>query len=130
MAQNPLYAPSLPSQLEQEKQSNDRPERLDDARSTTDTTTNNMQILTDKTSGKRYSYNNATKESKWLIPADGGLVTGVSPPVNSNEASNRSKRKSFIKVTNDKIGEDDYFQNIETDETVWEIPADGDLVAM
>jgi len=46
----------------------------------------------------------------------------------SNETSNKSKRKSFIKVTNDEIGEDDYFQDIETGETVWEMPEDGDLV--
>jgi len=134
MAQNPLYAPTPPSQLEQEKQSNDRPERLDDdARSTTDTAaTNNMQILTDKTSGKRYSYNNATGESKWLTPADGDLVSGAeaAPPANSNETSNKSKRRSFIKVTNDEIGEGDYFQDTETGKTVWEIPADGDLVSI
>ena len=69
-------------------------------------------------------------EFVWEIPQDGDLVTGKSPPANSNGTSNKSKRRSFIKVTNDESGEDDYFQDIETDETVWEIPADGDLVAM
>ena len=64
----------------------------------------------------------------WEIPADGDLVAEAPPA--SNGTSIKSKRRSFIKVTNDEIGEGDYFQNIETGETVWEIPADGDLVAM
>ena len=65
------------------------------------------------------------------IPVDGDLVTGApTPATNSNGRSNKSKRKSFIKITNDEIGEADYFQDIETNKTVWEIPADGDLVNM
>ena len=60
MVHNPLYAPS-PSQSKQEKQPNDQQERSEDARSTTGTATNNMEIL-----GKRYSYNKVTGESKLL----------------------------------------------------------------
>ena len=48
----------------------------------------------------------------------------------SPAAKKSSKRRSFIKVTNNDDGEDDYFQDIETGKTVWDIPADGDLVTM
>ena len=72
-----------------------------------------------------------TEETVWAIPVDGDLVTGAPTSAsNSNGTTDKSKRRSFIKVTNNEIGGADYFQDIETKKTVWEIPADGDLVNM
>ena len=69
----------------------------------------------------------------WEIPADGDLVSSgaaEAPPPANNGTSNKSIRRSFIRVTNDENDQGDYFQDIETNESVWEIPADGDLVVM
>jgi len=88
-----------------------------------------IKVTNDEIGEDDYFQDIETDEFVWEIPADGDLVTGAALSANSNE-SNKSKRRSFIKVTNNEIGEDDYFQDVETDETVWEIPADGDLVAM
>ena len=90
-----------------------------------------IKVTNDKIGEADYFQDIETNKTVWEIPADGDLVTGApTSAANSNGASNKSKRRSFRKVTNDEIGEDDYFQDIETNETVWEIPADGDLVAM
>ena len=94
-----------------------------------------IKVTNDEIGEDDYFQNIETGESVWEIPADGDLATGATPPAanstsTSNGTSNKSKRRSFMKVTNDEIGEDDYFQDIETEETVWEIPADGDLITM
>ena len=41
--------------------------------------------------------------------------------------NNKARRKSFIKIENED-GDDDYFQNVETGETMWEMPEDGELL--
>ena len=94
-----------------------------------------IKVTNDEIGEDDYFQDIETEETVWEIPVDGDLVTGAAPPPansisTSDGTSNKSKRRSFIKVTNDEIGEDDYFQNIETGEFVWEIPADGDLITM
>jgi hypothetical protein len=42
--------------------------------------------------------------------------------------NNKARRKSFIKIENEDGG-DDYFQNVETGETMWEMPEDGELLS-
>ena len=43
--------------------------------------------------------------------------------------NNKARRKSFIKIENEDGG-DDYFQNVETGETMWEMPEDGELLSI
>ena len=85
-----------------------------------DSSVSTDDVYVDENSGRRYSVTEL------------GVSVWVDDTWNEEEQkeeqSIKSKRRSFIKVTNDEIGAGDYFQNIETGETVWEIPADGDLV--
>ena len=59
------------------------------------------------------------------------LSIGAKNARNVAEAAkiNKSSRKSFIKIENGDGG-DDYFQNVETGETMWEMPEDGELLSM
>ena len=43
--------------------------------------------------------------------------------------NNKARRKSFIKIENEDGG-DDYFQNVETGETMWEMPENGELLSI
>merc|ERR1711935_294882 len=89
-----------------------------------------IKVTNDEIGEDDYFQDIETGKTVWEIPADGDLVNNgaaEAPPAN-NRMSNKSKRRSFIKVTNDKNDQGDYFQDIETNEAVWKIPADGDLV--
>ena len=79
-------------------------------------------IHVDAKTGRRYSYNTETNETKWLAEDDeqGGATQG--------ETKNHgTKRKSFRKI--DGGEEDDYFVNVETGEAVWYVPEDGEEVS-
>ena len=94
-----------------------------------DSSVSTANVHVDENSGRRYSVTELG-ESVWIEDNEEAkkkedLEIRVDPA-----AKKSSKRRSFIKVTNDENGEGDYFQDIETNETVWEIPVDGDLVAM
>ena len=73
--------------------------------------------------GRRYSYNAETSETKWL---DEGEEQGGA--TQSETKNHSTKRQSFRKI----VGDDNavFFQNIETEETVWEVPKNGDLVEL
>jgi hypothetical protein len=56
----------------------------------------------------------------WEVPEDGDVV------VDEHQLhTNPMKRKSFKKIEDPEHGV--YFQNVETDDTVWELPVDGEL---
>ena len=80
-------------------------------------------IHVDAETGRRYSYNAETNETKWLAEDEdeqGGATQG--------ETKNHStKRKSFRKI--DGGEEDDYFVSVETGEAVWYVPEDGEEVS-
>ena len=38
----------------------------------------------------------------------------------------KSKRKSFVKIEDETAG--DYYQDVETGDTVWDVPSDGDVI--
>ena len=80
-------------------------------------------ILVDAETGRRYSYNAETSETKWL---DEGEEQGGA--TQSETKNHSTKRQSFRKI----VGDDNavFFQNIETEETVWEVPKNGDLVEL
>merc|ERR1712086_943093 len=123
MAQNPLYAPSLPSRAEVPTANSNETSNKSKRRSF-------IKVTNDDIGEGDYFQDTETGKTVWEIPVDGDLVNNgaaEAPPAN-NRMSNKSKRRSFIKVTNDEIGEGDYFQDTKTGKTVWEIPADGDLV--
>ena len=44
--------------------------------------------------------------------------------------NNKERRKSFIKIENGDGGGGDFFQNVETGETMWEMPEDGELLSI
>jgi hypothetical protein len=78
-------------------------------------------IHLDARTGRLYSYNAETNETKWLAEDEeqGGATQG--------ETKNHStKRKSFRKIVG---GEKDYFVNVETGEAVWYLPEDGEEVS-
>ena len=77
-------------------------------------------IHLDARTGRLYSYNAETNETKWLAEdEEQGGATG--------ETKNHStKRKSFRKIVG---GEKDYFVNVETGEAVWYLPEDGEEVS-
>jgi hypothetical protein len=80
-------------------------------------------IHVDAETGRRYSYNAETNETKWLDEDEeqGGAST-------QGETKNHSKkRKSFKKIVGGE--EDDYFVNVETGEAVWYVPEDGEEVS-
>ena len=57
-----------------------------------------------------------------LLPEDGDVV------VNENELQhNPMNRKYFRKIVNDEHGV--YFQDVETEETVWQLPEHGEVVS-
>jgi hypothetical protein len=78
-------------------------------------------IHLDARTGRLYSYNAETNETKWLAEDEeqGGATQG--------ETKNHStKRKSFRKIVG---GEKDYFVNVETGDAVWYLPEDGEEVS-
>ena len=60
------------------------------------------------------------------------LSIGAKNARNVAEAAkiNMSKRKSFRKIENHDGGGGDYFQNVETGETMWFMPEDGELLSI
>jgi hypothetical protein len=78
-------------------------------------------IHLDARTGRLYSYNAETNETKWLAEDEeqGGATQG--------ETKNHStKRESFRKIVG---GEKDYFVNVETGDAVWYLPEDGEEVS-
>ena len=68
----------------------------------------------------------ATGQTQWLSDDDEGDETTIEEQGEKKQES--SKRQSFRKI----LGDDNavFFQNIETEETVWEVPKNGDLVEL
>ena len=81
-----------------------------------------VSMHVDEKTGRRYSYDAATCQTKWLSDDDeeGEAAQGE----NKNHST---KRKSFRKI--DGGEEDDYFVNVETGEAVWYVPEDGEEVS-
>ena len=71
----------------------------------------------DAESGRRCSYNEETGVTEWLTDEEEGKVT----------QKTHRKKKSFRKIETIKDGL--YFVNVETGEPVWNVPADGEIVA-
>jgi hypothetical protein len=84
--------------------------------------TADVSMHVDEKTGRRYSCNEATGQAKWLSDDDeeGEATQG--------ETKNHStKRKLFRRIVGGE--EDDYFVNVETEETVWYVPEDGEEVS-
>jgi hypothetical protein len=73
-----------------------------------------IKIVMDPTTARRYSYNYSTGISEWL---DERVPTG--------KRANK-KRKSFRKIFDEEHGE--YFQDVESGDTAWDLPPDSELV--
>jgi len=79
-------------------------------------------IHVDAKTGRRYSCNKDTNQTRWLSDDD------EESEATQGETKNHStKRKSFRKI--DGGEEDDYFVNVETGEAVWYVPEDGEEVS-
>ena len=76
-------------------------------------------------SEKGVFYNHPSRAKRNLSP--------VQKPEQKNDDDNalvgvnKNRRKSFIKIDDEDYGV--YFQNVDTRDTVWELPEDGDVVA-
>ena len=64
--------------------------------------------------GRRYSYDAATGQTKWLSDEEEATI------------EEPGERHSFRKIVDDDNAV--FFQNVETGETVWKLPKNGDLV--
>ena len=81
-------------------------------------------IHVDAKTGRRYSYNAETNETKWLAEAEDDEQGEATQGETKNHGT---KRKSFRKIVGGE--EDDYFVNVETGEAVWYVPEDGEEVS-
>ena len=81
------------------------------------------QVHVDEATGRRYSVNTITGESVWIDEEGEGSASSLNKP----EKSAVSKRQSF-KQFNGETGT--YYQNVETGDTVWEVPKGGEIVEM
>ena len=73
-----------------------------------------IEIILDPATGRRYSCNYITGNSEWLdeeLPTAGQL---------------KGARKSFRKILDKEHGE--FFQDVESGDTAWDVPGDGVLV--
>ena len=78
-----------------------------------------------------YFENVETGNTVWDLPEDGDLVgmeRGTSPVEGRGEEKSTAGRRQSFRVVEDVEG--DYFENVETGNTVWDLPEDGDLVEM
>ena len=75
-----------------------------------------VSMHVDEKTGRRYSCNEATGQTKWLSEDDeeGEAAQGET----KNQSS--KKKKSFRKIVSGE--EDDYVVNVETGEAVWHLP--------
>ena len=82
-----------------------------------------VSMHVDAKTGRRYSYDASTGQTQWLSDKE---ETTIEEQGEKKQES--SKRHSFRKI----VGGDNvvFFQNIETEETVWEVPKNGDLVEL
>ena len=85
-----------------------------------------VSIHVDEETGDRYSWNEVTGQTQWLSDDDEEDETTVEEQGEKKQES--ARRQSFRKI----VGDDNavFFQNIETEETVWEVPKNGDLVEL
>ena len=83
-----------------------------------------VSMHVDEETGRRYSRNEATGHTQWLSDDDG--VNEAPTEEQGEKKQESSKKQSFRKI----VGDDNavFFQNIETEETVWKVPKNGDLV--
>ena len=81
-----------------------------------------VQVHVDKATGRRYSVNTATGKSTWLDEEG----EGASSP-NKPEKRAVTKRQSF-KTIKGETGT--YYQNLDTGDTVWEVPKGGEIIEM
>ena len=89
---------------------------------------NVVSMHVDEKTGRRYSYNAATGQTQWLSNDDGedGTEDGTTIEEPGERKQESTKRQSFRKIVDDDNAV--FFQNVETGETVWNVPETGDLV--
>jgi hypothetical protein len=90
-----------------------------------------VSIHVDEETGDRYSCNEATGQTRWLSDGDEEDETTIDEQGERKQGERKlesGRRQSFRKI----VGDDNavFFQNIETEETVWEVPKNGDLVEL
>ena len=81
----------------------------------------------DEETGRRYNYNAATGHTQWLFDDDEkDGATHEEEPGEGQQESSSTRRILYRKI----VGDDNavFFQNVETSETVWTMPKNGDLV--
>jgi len=88
-----------------------------------------VSIHVDEETGDRYSYNEATGQTQWL--SDDDEEDKVEATMEMEEQQSERKEESTRRISFRKVVDDDnavFFQNVETGETVWNMPKHGDLV--
>ena len=80
-----------------------------------------VSIYTDEETGHRYSCDEATGQTQWL--SDDDEVGGATVDEEQGEKNQESRRISFRKIVDDDNAV--FFQNVETEETVWQLPMNG-----
>ena len=85
-----------------------------------------VSMHVDVETGRRYSYDAATGHTQWLSD-DGDTKNGATIEEQGERKQESGMRRiSFRKIVNDDNAV--FFQNVETRETVWNLPKNGDLV--
>ena len=84
-----------------------------------------VSIHVDEKTGHRYSCNAATGQSHW-VSDDEEEEDGATMEEQGERKQKSMRRISFRKIVDDD--EDVFFQNVETGETVWNLPKYGDVV--
>jgi hypothetical protein len=82
-----------------------------------------VSMHVDEETGRQYSYNAATGHTQWL--SDDDEKDGATHEEPGERQQESTRRISFRKI----VGDDNavFFQNVETGETVWTLPKNGDL---
>ena len=80
--------------------------------------------IEDETGGDYYQ-DVETGDTVWDVPANGEVVTSDEMHKLSASAT-KQKRKSFVKIE-DETGSD-YYQDVETGDTVWDVPSDSEVI--
>ena len=84
-----------------------------------------VSIYMDEETGRRYSCDEATGQTQWLSDDDEEDGATIESIEELGEKKQESRTISFRKVVDDDNAV--FFQNVETGETVWTLPKNGDL---